>query len=238
MKCKNCGAEYSDDLVKCPYCGTMNRKGAYADFGRKVRDIIDNLFGLKDEAYDSVSKMIFVSILRSLLIILICLGIGFGIGMAQNVNYYQDVRYDEERYEDIVWENENLAALNKAYEEKDFDTFDSLLRQNPNVVYSWEHYSSFELQRVCEEILADDEYFDVFTLEDSLYFLFYPEWYASTYNMSDEELKIYEADRERILGMAEKHGYTEQQLRDIYERHKDNYGYISAADLDEYVKED
>ncbi|MBO4537736.1 MAG: zinc-ribbon domain-containing protein, partial [Erysipelotrichaceae bacterium] len=27
--CKNCGAAYPEDTEYCPYCGTMNKKGAY-----------------------------------------------------------------------------------------------------------------------------------------------------------------------------------------------------------------
>lgn len=116
MKCRNCGAEYSGKLINCPYCGTMNRKAAYRDFGKKVGRLIDKLFGLKTEAYDSVSRMVFVSVLRSLLIIVICLAVGLGLAMLQNVNYYQDVKEDTRRYENILWENENLVELNKAYE--------------------------------------------------------------------------------------------------------------------------
>ena len=237
MKCKNCGAEYSNKLVKCPYCGTMNRKAAYKDFKKKVDQIIDRLFGLKTEAYDSVSKMIFISILRSLLIIAICLAIGFGLAMLQNVNYYHDEKEDTVRYENIIWENENLAVLNEAYANRDFATIKKLLDQNYRVVSSWEHYPSYVLQTECEDIL-NEEYFNEYVLRDILYYLFDPDMIVYGPGMSEEELKIYEADRARILAVAEEHGFNEQELKEIHQAHKDNYGFITSADLSQYIKED
>ena len=51
MICKNCGGQFPDTLAKCPYCGTMNKKGAYRDFRRKVSAVIDRLLNLKEESY-------------------------------------------------------------------------------------------------------------------------------------------------------------------------------------------
>ena len=67
--CKNCGAQYTDDLAKCPYCGTMHKRGAYRQFRKKISDMIDSMLGLKEKAQASVSRIILLSLLRSALII-------------------------------------------------------------------------------------------------------------------------------------------------------------------------
>ena len=74
--CKNCGGSFNDEADRCPYCGTMHKKGAYAKFRRKVSDVIDRLLGLKVEAERSVSRIILSSILRALVLCAVCIGHG------------------------------------------------------------------------------------------------------------------------------------------------------------------
>ncbi len=155
MICKNCGGEFSDDLTKCPYCGTMNRKGAYKDFRKKISNIISRLLGLKAEAYDSVSKMIGISLFRSVIIVIVVCALALGASMLVNVNYYNDAKYDAESYQKILWENENLNKLNEAYERKDYTTVEKLLNERYSVSYSWEHYPAYSLQKAYLNIIED-----------------------------------------------------------------------------------
>ena len=56
--CKNCNGVYDSKLSKCPYCSTMNKRGAYRDFRYEVADIIDKLIGLKSETSKSLSSVV------------------------------------------------------------------------------------------------------------------------------------------------------------------------------------
>ena len=69
VKCKNCGASFDENLEKCPYCGTMNKKGAYRSFRLKIVSMIDSVLGLKDDIHNSVSKIIWNSLLRAVILI-------------------------------------------------------------------------------------------------------------------------------------------------------------------------
>lgn len=236
MICKNCGGEFSDELTKCPYCGTMNRKGAYKDFRRKVSNIIDKLLGLKAEAYDSVSKMIGISLLRSLVIVVVVCALALGASMLVNVNYYNDAKYDEESYQKILWENENLSKLNEAYEGKDFKTVEKLLNERYSVSYSWEHYSAYCLEKAYLDIM-DDEHFNEYVLEDLIYYCYYPGYFTYSYKLNAEEKAAYEENRAALLKYAAGKGYSESELQQIYEENRDDFGYISASDVRKYMKE-
>ena len=236
MICKNCGGEFSDELTKCPYCGTMNRKGAYKDFRRKVSNIISKLLGLKAEAYDSVSKMIGISLLRSIVIVIVVCALAFGASLLVNVNYYNDAKYDEESYQKILWENENLTKLNEAYERKDFETVEKLLNERYSVSYSWEHYSIYVLEKAHQDIVGADA-LDEYALDDVIYYCFYPDYYTSIYRLTPEEKAAYEEYKASVLKYAAAHGFSEGELKQIYDDNRDEYGYLSSSDLKKYIKE-
>ena len=65
VQCKNCGVGFDGGLSYCPYCGTMNKRGAYAEFRGKISSLIDSMLGLKDNVEKSVSRIVLSSLLRS-----------------------------------------------------------------------------------------------------------------------------------------------------------------------------
>jgi len=239
MKCKNCGGVFSDELTKCPYCGTMNRKGAYKDFRKKFAAVIDSLLGLKAEAYHSISRMIFVSLLRSFLMIAICILLAFFVSRFINTNHYSDPKYDREAYEQIVWMEENIDKLNAAYETEDFTTIGALEKDNYRCVSSWEHYPSYMLKKEYYRIMDNMEKysFNDYTFKEVLYFLFYPDYYAYVRLMPEEDKQKYEEDRRALLSEMEKYSYQEEELQQAYDASKDSYGYIDSDKVKEYMKE-
>ena len=234
--CKNCGAAFDENLEKCPYCGTMNRKGAYGSFRKRFAGMIDDMFGLRDEASRSVSRMIFTALFRSLILIAVVIGLAFALAKTSNVNYYNDRKEDEKAYETIIWEDENIEKLDEAYENGDFKTIKSLYAENSSVVRNWPHYSDYVLKEKYQTIM-EFPYFSYYQLQDVLYFLYYPQFYTYQRNTDDIDMEQYEAMRQDVLGMMNERGYTEEELADIYEKHADKYGYLSISDLEPYVKE-
>lgn len=157
IKCKNCGGTFSDDLEKCPYCSTMNKKGAYKKYRFEFSNMADQMLGLKEETNKSVSKQILTSFLYSLLLIVIVLGLAFVFASLTNVSYTQDVKYDKETKERLIWEDENLEKLEEAYENKDINTISKLEYDNYHVVYNWKHYPWYILNQMHDEIINSDE---------------------------------------------------------------------------------
>ena len=236
MICKNCGGVFSDTLAKCPYCGTMNKKGAYKDFRKKVSAVIDRLLSLKEESYNSVSRMILLSILRSLILIAVCILLAFVASRFYNVNYYNDSRYDKERLEDIEWENENIQKLNEAYENRDYETIKKLYYQNSSIVYKWEHFASYSLMEEYDSLISKDS-FSTYDMTKVLYYLFYPDYFGKTESLSKEELAEYEESRNKLVEKAEEEGYPQDKLQEIYENYADSYGYLTYSDIEKPLEE-
>ncbi len=236
ITCKNCGAQFSDELEKCPYCGTMNKKGAYKGFRKKVSSFVDGMLGLKEETQRSVSAGIFSALLRSIALIAVIVFLAFLCSRTLKVNYYNDKEYDEKALEDIEWADENFDKLDEAYAKDDFATIRKLYAQNSRVVSKWAHYPAFCLKQEYEK-LKDSTYFTEYDLVQTLYFLFYPDYYGRYDSLSAEEQQEYLLMRESVITDMNERGFSEAKLDEIYRKHADGYGYLTSSDLSEYVKE-
>ena len=235
--CKNCGAVFADALDKCPYCGTMNKKGAYKKFRQKVSAFIDGLLGLREDTHRSISKGIFLSLLRSLVLIAIIVLAAYLFSRTMNVNYYNDREYDEKALEEILWADENFDKLDEAYAKGDYKAIEKLYYQNTRAVSKWSHYSAYCLKYEYKKI-KEDTNFDQYDLENVLYFLFYPDYYGRYNGLSEEEKEEYQLMRESLITDMNARGYSEEELNQIYHKCADGYGYLIASDLKEYVKEE
>lgn len=235
VTCKNCGAVFNETLDKCPYCGTMNKKGSYRSFRLKIFDLIDRMLGLKDEAYKSLSKGILLSLLRGFAMVALIILAAFIVSRFYNVNPYDDKEYDQETLETILWEDENLDKLEEAYRNEDFATIEKLYYENSSVVSSWAHYPDYALKKQFSKI--DGKPIDAYVLRDILYFLFYPEYYTGYDGMKGVNTEDYELMKQSIFTACNQIGLSKAKLEEIYRNHCDTYGYISASDLSQYVKE-
>lgn len=233
--CKNCGGEYTDDMIKCPYCGTMHKRGAYRNFRRKVNAIIDKVLGLKDTVEKSTSRVILGSIFRALVLVAVCVLLAFIVSRFVNVNYYNDREYDQKRYEQILWEDENMDALNAAFAKRDIETIGKLMLSSSSSLYGWEHYDAYMFMCAYKDF-GQYSYNQKYALQIALYYLYYPEYYGRLERMSSEDLAIYQEYRDEILNKLIEMGYSETELRTIYDACKDGYGYISLNELEKYVK--
>lgn len=235
ITCKNCGGGFSNELDKCPYCGTMHKAGAYKKFRYKIRDFIDQLLGLKDEAQKSLSKIIFSSILRALLIGMVIISVAFLLSLFRNTNFYNDRRYDQDRLDEITWQNENISKLDEAYEKGDYDTIEKLYYENSVAVYKWKHYASYYLKQEHKQLLSEERISE-YVLRDCMYYIYNPDYLVNTNSMSLEEYEEYENMRQDIIDKLVQDGYSESELQNIFDTHRDSYGYLNSSDLKRYLK--
>ena len=236
VNCRNCGAVFDENLEKCPYCGTMNRRGAYGSFRTAFAGMIDQMLGLRDEVNQSVSQTVVFSVLRAFLLCAAVIAIAFVASGYADVNIYSDPKRDEEAYQTIIWEDENLDRLEEAYRTDDFSTIRALWAENGNVVRRWPHYADYVLKENAQKIL-EAPYFTVLQLQNALYYVYFPEYYVSGNTLKHADMAQYESLREKVLKRMEEMGYSEQELKEIYEANADSYGYLDVSDLEQYVKE-
>lgn len=235
VSCKNCGATFPSGRERCPYCNTMTRTGSQKATRLRVSEAINRLFGIRDEAYESLSRMILAACLRSLVIVAVIILLAFGCAQLVDVSYTEDYEYDLRTQENIEWAEENLDKLEEAYAASDFKTIELLSYQNHDVVYSWKHYPEYELQRVHRQI-TEARFFNSYELRQVLYFLFKPEYYVGYRRMASVDEGVYEGLRQDVLDLMRQRGYTEEQLKDIFDRCVDSNGYLYVEDLEEFVK--
>ncbi|MBR0140464.1 MAG: zinc ribbon domain-containing protein [Firmicutes bacterium] len=237
VRCKNCGAVFDARLSSCPYCGTMNKKGAYAEFRMKVSSLIDSMLGLKDDVQRSVSRIILSSMLRGLVLITVIVGLSFAFSRTAKINYYNDEKYDRQAYDDIVWMEENLDALNEAYDSGDYKAVEKLYYGNTRAVQKWSRYSSYCLKYAFENI-ERDERFDAYLLQRMLHFIFRPEIFTGYNGMNRVDKDEYAEMRDALIAELENRGYSFGELEDIYEKCSNSSGYADYDLLKQYVKED
>ncbi len=236
VQCKNCGSVFDGRQAYCPYCGTMHKRGAYAEFRDKISSLIDAMLGLKENVEQSVSKIVLSSLLRSLIFIAVIIGIAFVFSRTAQVNYKNDPKYDQQAYEEITWMNDNLAKLNEAYESGDLKAVEKLYYQQPNAVRNWSHYPSYTLKLAYQKI-KDEDRFNAYHFQRMLHFIFKPEIFTGYNGMSRVDEAEYTEMRDDLIAGLEKRGYSLSELKDIYEKCADSYGYADSDLLKQYMKE-
>ena len=236
VNCKNCGSVFDGTLSYCPYCGTMNKRGAYAEFRRKVSSLIDSMLGLKESVERSVSRIVLSSLLRSLVIIAVIVGIAFAFSLTAQVNYSNDPEYDRQAYEEIVWMEENIDRLNEAYRSGDYKTIEQLSYRQPHAVRNWSRYCSYTLKYAFQKLQAEDR-FDAYTFQNMLYFLFMPEYFTGPGGMNRVDRDEYSEMRDALIAELEAKGYPLSELEEIYAGCSDSYGYVDSGMLKKYMEE-
>ena len=236
VRCKNCGTIFDAGLSYCPCCGTMNKRGAYAEFRKKISSVIDSMLGLKENVQQSVSRIILSSLLRSLILIAAVIGLAFAFSRTAQVSYYNDPKYDQQAYEEIAWMNENLDKLNEAYESGDYKTIEKLYYEQSQAVRSWSRYPSYTLKYAFEKLNAEDR-LDAYQLQQMIHFIFQPEYYTGNNGMTRVDENEYAVMREALISKLESRGYSFARLEEIYARCSDSNGYVDSSLLKDYVKE-
>jgi hypothetical protein len=237
VRCKNCGAVFDAELSSCPYCGTMNKRGAYAEFRKKISSLIDSMLGLKDDVQQSVSRIVLSSMLRGLVFIAAIIGLAFVFAGTARINYYNDEEYDREAYDDIVWMDENLDALNEAYDKGDYKAVEKLYYGNTRAVQKWPRYSTYCLKHAFKNI-EQSERFDAYKFQRMLHFIFYPDVFTGYNGMNRVDKDEYEEMRNLLIAELEDRGFSLGELEDIYKKCSNSVGYAELDLLKQYVKED
>ncbi len=235
VTCDNCGATVSGGQERCPYCGTTSKVGVQRSWRAKVADVVNRILGLKGEAYRSVSRMILVAFLRGVAIAAVIVLLAFAWSQFADVNYSEDYEYDLRTQQNIEWAEQNLDKLDEAYAAGDYRTVQALALENYDVASSWRHYPEFQLRMAHQEIM-EARSIDYFELQRALYFLFMPEYYVEHRRMVTIDEGVYEGLRKDVLDRLAQEGYTEADLRGIYEVCADSHGYLSVGELDKYVR--
>ena len=150
--CSSCGAEFDDTLPKCPYCGSLNYKGAEAEYLGRLEGMRQDMQQLEQvperELKEKLKKK--QKFVVKIFIVVAVLAAAFAAIM------FLRGRYIEQRdaKADYQWQKENFPILDRLYQEKDLealmDFYEQAVEEN-RTIDRWEHSGIFRWLMSCRD---------------------------------------------------------------------------------------
>ncbi len=242
--CSSCGAEFEDTLPKCPYCGSLNYKGAEAEYLGKLEGVRQDMQQLEQvperELKEKLKKK--QKFVAKIFIVVAVLAALFAVIVFR-------VRYTEPRdaKEDYLWEKENFPILDRLYQEQDFEGLTEFYEQaivEDRLIDRWEHSGIFtrlmscknareylELEQSGETLL---EYQQVQLLDD--YWILRGLDYGGLVLSEEDKEYIRPYVEATLNSMADRYTFTAEEEKKFEDSLRNNYGYPRYEDCEEYIR--
>lgn len=251
--CGSCGAEFDEDLAKCPYCGSVNIKGAEREYMGKLEDVRKGMGELENtpvkELQDTVKKQ--GNFLRKAIVALLA------ITAAAAIIVFVGNRGEKRDYrEEYLWQQEYFPQLSALYENGEYDAMlklaEEALSGNPYSLSAWEHYSFYEAYfsaNEFEELLRDQA--DEKLYEFGYVMLFYNEWQLvclkefageraklTQSDYTEEEWEVLAPYIERAREeLTQSFRISEKEYQDFLQLAADNYFRVPYDRCEEYIEQ-
>ncbi len=242
ITCNSCGGRFEDTLPKCPYCDTMNYKGAEAEYLEELEKLRSDMEELGDYSEEEIKKEIRKQgkFLRRTLICC-CVVVAVVLFL-----FWQKENTDKKnRQADYTWKKENYPLMEEMYEAEQYEKlvlFYEEAVEEDRPVWSWEHAAFCEVLSdiyYVESILQKETKGEVLSSIHYALLLYYG-WKLQ--DISDEDISEVEKD---ILLSKAKHiledfetrwNFTEEEL-ELFEKEKEeNSGWISVDFCEKYIE--
>lgn len=231
--CKNCGANISIDVHKCPHCGGFNYVGAKKKYFKDLADIKDNLAELEEVPVDSYKKEASVQVKTIIKTVIICsVIIALIYGVITLFSKLEDRKYDinlADAKDQLLWDQKNLPLLDEWYEAGEYDKLVDFTNNlySEDVIYTtnnWKHdefiwiYSNYADAKLIMERLEKKEkcsLYNITTAIDSGLTICY---HLEKKGLDEDELarlELYKPIMETLLFDVLK--FTEDEALQLYE---------------------
>ena len=242
--CSYCGAEFDDTLPKCPYCGSLNYKGAEAEYLGKLEGMRQDMQQLEQVPLQELRERLkarrrFVLKIFSILAVLAVLV----IVAIYALNYTKP----RDKQADYLWEKENFPVMDQMYAEQDFTGLVELYLQaleDDKPVMDWEHYEILSILIECdnaEQYLATEDAGKSLQEYEEVSLLF------SYWRMKgmDDSIILPEKDREYVRPYVEsilarlegRYTFTPEEEKTFEDYLEEHYGYPDYDYCKEYIAE-
>lgn len=242
--CSSCGAEFEDTLPKCPYCGSLNYKGAEAEYLGKLEGMRQDMQQLEQvperELKEKLKKK--QKFVVKIFIVVAVLAAFFAAIMFSRGLYIEQ----RDAKADYLWEKENFPVLDRLYQEKDLealmDFYEQAVEEN-RTIDRWEHSGIFHRLMRCRdarEYLALEqseetlnEYQQALLLDD--YWTMRGLDYCGS-ALSDADKEYIRPYVEATLNSMEgRYSFTPEEEKKFTDTLRNNYGYPDYDDCKEYI---
>lgn len=243
MICPNCGGEFADWALKCPYCGGTNEQGAESEYMKHMEELRCKLDHLDEEAQESYKSSMDLTLKK----LLKYLGILLAIALLLTLGVFLIKKIYTQKEEDFymaqkAWQKEEYKKLDAMY---DKGSYDEILAESYDIlegdysISTWNHYCFItEFYEHYSDLLAAKEQLkeangDSYFLGSGIYSALYLSQYATedyikqlredykekgAYGLSEDEVALVENYQKVALDFLEKDlGWSEEQIQTIYE---------------------
>ena len=244
--CSGCGAEYEDNLPKCPYCDLINYKGAEREYMNKLEDVREEMGDLAHVPEETVKAEIKKQghLLRKIIIVIIAVILVYCGGSYLIAHFLIGEKSEKEQF---LWQAENFPKFDALYEAGEYEELADVLSEELLGEYSiwdYEHrafafvYGNIsDAKEAMERIDSGED-----TSEEMYVSLLYNQidliiQWGREDELSDEERAIIEP----LMGVVIDDFYNRWQMSDeeyekMIEIAEENYDVLPYEEAEKYVK--
>ena len=241
--CPYCAAEYDDTLPKCPFCGTMNYKGAEAEYLEKLEDVRSDMEDLGSVPEEETKKEFAKQgkFLKRLLLIF-----GIIVLLAIGLMLWSDRDTKRDAQADYLWKQTNYPIFDEMYENEEYEELAEICHQaiqEDLPFFEWEHSAFIE---ALDDFLYTDMILDYeaeggemksYYYEDLLYYGWKTQGSYLEDRLSEEELQRIEPYTVRLIeDFNTRWSFTEEEREAFVKEQQENYGYVSYDSCKKYIK--
>lgn len=244
--CVNCGATYSIQEAKCPYCGSSNEIGAelkYLEHLEDIREDLEDIAEVPESVYKEEIKSTGKKIFKPILLVAIALTIITTVYL-----YFNNQALSSFNKEQLLRERETFPILDEWYEAGEYDKIQELFRKNEDYpVYEWKHYDFIISYGEYQSVMFYREFLkkggELSKTEKGLLlyncmYLIHDGTFQDSYKefTEEEKLLIEEYGKAAKQLLSEETGMDETQIEEMY-RGVSEDGYLDFDKCRKYVKE-
>lgn len=240
--CTSCGAEFDNDMAKCPYCGTMNYEGAEKEYLEKLEDVREDLDDLNEVPLEETKKEFKKQgkLIRNVLIVAAVIGL-----LLFGWSTMLDKAYERDSKADFLWKSENFPVMDELYEAGEYEKLAEFYRQaqeEDKPVFEWDHYKFMDTYLSVEDFYSDLEVMERQDLRNGTYAsILWNQWHLLGLSKSTELTEEEKAYFKDAFTQAEMHlqqdwGFDEKTYREFYEKAVKTGGYVGFDNCEKYIK--
>ena len=166
MMCPNCGASFSEDEPRCPYCGTLNPGGAEIEYLQELEDLKEDTDRLDDAIQGGLVASFRNNTKRVIGIVTIIVVAIVAIFVTHAILDKNDEQQELQSYQAReAFREQHFAELDRLYDSGDDAALSSYawsLMDDPgfDALFTWKHigyleaYDDWEALKSCEEDAA------------------------------------------------------------------------------------
>lgn len=248
MICSSCGAEYEDSLAKCPYCDTINYKGAEKEYLNKLEDVREDMGELAYVPESTVKAELKKQghlVRKIVIIVIIVIGLLFSVPYV--LEFLADAGGPPEK-EQFLWQTENYPKFDALYEAGEYDELVKVLNEELLGEYSIWDYEHRAFAFVYGDISSAKEAMEKIdsgenTSEDIYTKLLYSQvdlivqWERDD-ELSDEEREILKPLMDEVVAdYYTRWQMSEEEHAELVKIAEENYHVLPYDEAEKFVKE-